>query len=397
MQKGIIISSIKDKDSLWELQEHSKVKHQILKAYLPTFFKITTSKHWTEFIYVDGFAGVGKYKGGELGSPLHALNLLSYQANRISRIKKIYCIFIEKNKDNFNGLVENIDEIQYNNKIIVRTYNDEFSNVINGILSEYHDTLSVNPSFFFIDPYGYSKVPFEINQKIFEFADHTKRNYGRPEIFYNLMVGFMDRFMDDESKDRSITKLFGTENWKQNVTEIQRNNKWDLRRAFSYYFRERLISETDAKYTWKYKFKNPKTNKWIYDMIYATTNFKGLKVMKDLMNKIGKKGTFEFHGRYENMIRNQLELTDFMNIEDPRQQELKKFLKNNIITNNTYDYEDLLELIYVDTPYVETDLKQCLKDLERQGFCKIKRIASKRDGIKEGDKISFNIQTTLGI
>ena len=62
------------KDFFKKKKEWSKVKDEILACYLkPYFTKIQYTKK--KIIYIDGFAGVGIFEDGTLGSPLIAYNI----------------------------------------------------------------------------------------------------------------------------------------------------------------------------------------------------------------------------------------------------------------------------------------------------------------------------------
>jgi three-Cys-motif partner protein len=57
------------KEMLWKLEEHSRAKHAILRRYLGGWLPVM-SKWNSRLVLVDGFAGPGRYVGGEDGSPL---------------------------------------------------------------------------------------------------------------------------------------------------------------------------------------------------------------------------------------------------------------------------------------------------------------------------------------
>ena len=64
-------------ETLWEIDPHTRAKHEILQRYLEAWFPILSSYHH-RIVYIDGFAGPGRYKGGELGSPIIALGLACF-------------------------------------------------------------------------------------------------------------------------------------------------------------------------------------------------------------------------------------------------------------------------------------------------------------------------------
>ena len=60
--------------SSWDLVPHTAAKLNILSEYLKAWFPIVgQSQRFDGVIYIDGFAGPGRYKQGEDGSPIIAL------------------------------------------------------------------------------------------------------------------------------------------------------------------------------------------------------------------------------------------------------------------------------------------------------------------------------------
>ena len=57
------------KETLWEMEPHTEVKHAILRKYLGAWFGIMGRTN-PRIIYIDGFCGPGRYIGGEDGSPI---------------------------------------------------------------------------------------------------------------------------------------------------------------------------------------------------------------------------------------------------------------------------------------------------------------------------------------
>ena len=59
-------------ESLWDIEPHTLAKHEILKRYLEAWFPILLTYN-QRIVYLDGFCGPGRYKGGEDGSPIIAI------------------------------------------------------------------------------------------------------------------------------------------------------------------------------------------------------------------------------------------------------------------------------------------------------------------------------------
>jgi len=65
----------------WPLAPHTGAKLALLSAYLSAWFPILSSTSPQRVFYIDGFAGPGRYSGGEDGSPVVALKALGLRGN----------------------------------------------------------------------------------------------------------------------------------------------------------------------------------------------------------------------------------------------------------------------------------------------------------------------------
>lgn len=125
-------------------------KHAILHRYLPKFFA-KTGKDATgkRVVYLDGYAGPGRYNDGADGSPALAVRL----ARDLSTLRKIECVFIEKNRSDYDLLRSFIDKEADGLSIFLH----------NGKVEDYLrpaiDLASGVPLFAFLDPYGLS-IPY---------------------------------------------------------------------------------------------------------------------------------------------------------------------------------------------------------------------------------------------
>lgn len=92
------------KTTQWTLEPHTRAKHEILKRYLSAWFPILSQGGFPEVLYVDGFAGPGRYSKGEEGSPIIALKAaLEHMATLQSRIR---FLFVEEREDRAAALEE---------------------------------------------------------------------------------------------------------------------------------------------------------------------------------------------------------------------------------------------------------------------------------------------------
>ena len=96
-------------DTLWERDQHTAAKHQMLEGYLQAWFPIIASSFRRGGLtYVDAFAGPGEYIGGEIGSPLLALRH-ARRPDVSGHGSPIRLLFIEAREDRFEHLRGLID------------------------------------------------------------------------------------------------------------------------------------------------------------------------------------------------------------------------------------------------------------------------------------------------
>lgn len=351
----------------WEYREHTKVKHILLKKYLAAWIPILGS--WNlKICYFDGFAGRGEYTDGTPGSPLIALEV----ADNLSKyFGELICYFIEKDTENFKNLemvlAREKPKIRNWDKIKVKKENDEFANVIKGqkILA---------PSFFFVDPFGFSGIPFTVIKEILENKS--------TEVFFTFMVRDIARFIQLPELEQTFNKLFGTNKWR---TILNSSEKPEL--ALISLYREQLHEEAKVKYSCPFRVCTPDKIQTLYYLLHVTNNLKGHSIMKNVMFNQSSKGNFAYLGPEEITARAQTTLFDVHSIQD-----LKKYLMERF-KGKSIGYKEIQEQVctpwYAEPPYIEKHYRNALKDLEKEGKVKVKRITSKEKGLAGNDMITF--------
>lgn len=92
--------------TIWKLDPHTRVKHEIYDGYLDAWFPIIMQSFGSG-TYAEGFAGPGSYTGGEPGSPIRALRrLLAMRADKPHLIHRpARFVLVEKRADRARELV----------------------------------------------------------------------------------------------------------------------------------------------------------------------------------------------------------------------------------------------------------------------------------------------------
>lgn len=82
----------------------SVFKHDLLRRYIPPFGGMTGAQAQDRrVVYLDGYAGEGRYENGEPGSAEIVLRVASYY---LSRGLNLSCFFVEQQAKSFERLLE---------------------------------------------------------------------------------------------------------------------------------------------------------------------------------------------------------------------------------------------------------------------------------------------------
>jgi three-Cys-motif partner protein len=187
------------KTTIWQLDPHTRAKHEILRRYLDAWTAIMGVAGFKHLLYVDGFAGPGRYKGGEEGSPILALRAALRHRDRISAT--ILFLFIERDEARANMLEEVVNEIErpdtFRVKVVAgKHFAEGFEDVHHFYINKGQP---LPPTFAFIDPFGWTGIPFSLVKKIL--------SYPSCEVLVNFMYEEVNRFIQHPaSSQRTAAK-----------------------------------------------------------------------------------------------------------------------------------------------------------------------------------------------
>ncbi len=144
--------------------EGTKIKLEVFKEYFKEWLPVFVSKEkpiWKRVQVFDFFAGKGKDKNGEQGSPLIAIDVIT---SYIEYIKKnnieVILHLNELDKDSYNALKENVSGFDIDFKI--KTYNSDFKI----LFGELYTSMKTSANFLFLDQNGIKEITREIFQQI---------------------------------------------------------------------------------------------------------------------------------------------------------------------------------------------------------------------------------------
>ena len=347
-----------------QLKEVSKEKHRILSRYFPTWATIL-GKH-SNLVYVDCFAGSGKYDKNEPGSPLIILK----EAKKLikeNRVKNFILIFIEMNEEKAK-LLENIlaatpdSRKNINYHIYTRDAKDATSEILKIIPPNW-------PAFFFVDPFWHP-IPLPIIREIL--------SQPRREVLLNLMWYSINRDLSNPQSTESLDVMFGHNDWKnQDFRKFSGGRREEG-------FLDYIEQEVNAEYTFNFRIRfgtdeKMSSNRTKYYLMHFSNHYKAVSIMKESMFPLGDyEGAFDYSASQEGSL---------FSI-GPKLHELKEILLKKYSGKNTQiSFDDIQRETYK-LHFIEKHYRQAIKDMDGKDLT-IQRVESQNTGIKGKDIIIF--------
>lgn len=259
-------------DTLWEIEPHTQAKHEILTRYLDAWFPILASWN-TRVLFIDGFAGPGRYQGGEPGSPdLATAAALNREA--MLRRSTVMLLFNESHPERYRELTAWSDAttptLPANFQIYTR--NVEFVDLAQKIVDDRGERRLV-PTFAFVDPFGFSGVPLDL------IANLVRDR--RSELFILFSYNSVNRWINTPLQQANMRALFGCDDYLRAEGLQPRDRKEFLASLYE----RQLRTVGGFPYVSRFEMieKNGRTSYFLY---HCTRSIKGLEVMRSAMWKI---------------------------------------------------------------------------------------------------------------
>ncbi len=360
-------------ETIWEMNPHTLAKHTILRRYWQAWLPIMTT--WNQrVLYIDGFAGPGRYNQGEDGSPLIALKAARDHKAR-PKAETVF-IFIEKDEDRFEHLEQTVEEIKptlpSNFKIncVRGLFNDEMTKVFDQLDEQ---KLHIAPSFVFIDPFGFSHTPFQTIQRIMQ--NH------RCEVLITFMYEEVNRFLSHPKHPETYDRLFGTEGWREVLSVT---NPEQRRRRIHDIYRDQLRKAAGIEYVRSFEMLN-QGNSTDYFLFFGSHEILGLEKMKEAMWAADPSGAFHFSD-YTSATQTMSLFASGPDFDSLKETILARFKGLSV------SVDDLRDFIIAETPFLRTHFKrQILAPMEKAEEIEIVEAKSSRRlrSFPSGTKIRF--------
>ncbi|HXF66134.1 MAG TPA: three-Cys-motif partner protein TcmP [Burkholderiales bacterium] len=357
-------------ETLWEIDPHTTAKHEILRRYLEAWFPILGSHHH-RIVYIDGFAGPGRYKGGELGSPIIALNVA--MNHRTTLGGELVFWFIDEREDRIEHLKRELNGMTIPSRFKVRAEAGKFHEKVGPVLKSIEaDGSQVAPTFAFIDPFGFSGIPFSLIEDLLK--------HPRCEAFITFMVDAFNRFLE-HPKDtvvQHIVDAFGTDEAIR-IAEAPGNRIERLRTLYQ----SRLQQVAEYVRYFEMRDRNDRTQ---YYLFFACNHERGHLKMKEAMWKVDPDGEFRFSDATNP---NQLVLFESDTTSILIEQIRKEFAGKGLVTG-----AQIRKFVENKTAYLKRHMTAALRLEEKAGRLKCEPTKvdgqrRKRNTFPDGARISF--------
>ena len=191
-------------------------------------------------------------------------------------------VFVEERKNRVERLKEVIGSFDVSDRFQIEVIGDEtFETGFRTVLDSYKGR-RLPPTFAFIDPFGWSGVPFSM---VGEIMSHPSC-----EVLVNFMYEGINRFLRFPDQEPSFDAFFGTQEWREgNALADPR----DRNRFLHNLYYQQLRRVAGAKFVRSFEMRNERDGVDYY-LFYATNNILGLKKMKAAMWKVDESGEFTF-------------------------------------------------------------------------------------------------------
>lgn len=362
----------------WIYTEHARAKHAIQHTYLGAWLAILGT-HFSPLILFDGFAGRGRYEGGEDGSPVLFFKRAA-EAVDSGRPAQVFIRCVELSQRNFEDLQSVIAGLQHAG-VSIDARRGTFSEQALESAARLRAWTTVPPAFWTADPYGFRGVPLATLRELMSLP--------RSEVLITFMVRDMRRFLGEPNHQTPLTEFFGGDAWRECLNF---DNAEDRERCLLLTY-SNLVRDRIARFATPFRVFEDERRQTLYYLVHLTNNPLGMRQMKRAMIKESRDMTF-----WPVTVRPPAQLA-LDTAEQPPYPSLQQHLAETY-TGQTMRFEDLLNTDYPQGLWLEPEYRAAVLAMSERDEVKIERKRSTPSGraprgLQEPDEVTFSGQARL--
>jgi three-Cys-motif partner protein len=364
----------------WKYTEHAQVKHEIQRRYLGAWLAILGFT-MSPLVLFDGFAGRGRYTGGEPGSPLLFWQR-AVEAVQVGRPEEVEIDCVELDRDNFAELNAEIADLRHP-KVSIKARRGYFAEEAIRKADELTARQWTPPVFWTADPFGFRGVPLAVIKRLMATE--------RWEVMITFMVRDMRRFLAQENFQAPLDEFFGGDAWRA-CLELSPGEDREQKLLLTY---SEVVRDGVADFATPFRVFEDDRTQTLYYLIHLTNSPLGMRKMKEAMVKQSEDMTFWPVTRRDP---NQIEL-------DVKEAEPYPSLQLHLeerFADRAVPFVDLMNEDYPESLWVEGHYRRAILGLEKLNRAKIDRNRTtptnrKPSGLQDADVVTFGAQQlTLG-
>ncbi|MDO9460655.1 MAG: three-Cys-motif partner protein TcmP [Alphaproteobacteria bacterium] len=346
-----------------EQSEQSEVKTRIIEKYFYVWAKVimpTAERQGGRIAYIDLYAGPGRYKDGAESTPLL---ILRHAINDPKMSKMLDALFNDSDPINATKLQSEIDalpgieNLKNKPRVICGKVNDS--------AAEYFNNTRLNPSFSFLDPFGYKGLSRKI-------VNGLIKDWGCDCVFF-FNFNRVNPGIPNSSVDTHMEALFGPDRINVLRSELP-DLKPETREARIVEELCQAIKEVGGKFVLPFRFRNSLGTRTLHYLIFVSKSFKGFEIMKDIMAKESSTQdqgvpSFSYSPADASM--------PFLFSFNQPLENLKLTLPSEY-SGQELTVDEIYKQHSVDKPYVRKNYKDILMQLEEEGKIELRSLTGKR-------------------
>lgn len=271
-----------DRQHFDEYRLQTRVKHEILRAYLGPYLHIAKNQHRV-LRYIDGFAGRGHYGPEGNRSPGSPVLILEFLASQPDLSSRVHTHFIEQDSVLFESLSHAVSEVIVDHPGLIKpdlrkgTFAKELA-AIQRMLSETRQELGA--TFLFVDPCGVAGVDLQAA------AEVVSKHFCELFLFFNSNgLNRVLGALEHPGNAAVVASVYGAPESAQKLAESLASTPTPVAREqlILSEFRRRVREVTGADYFLPFRIESEGKRVTSHYLIHVTKHARGFAIMKDVM------------------------------------------------------------------------------------------------------------------